>query len=289
MVDTPTQNYATLNPLFPTVGGFGFTPTEANLRLTLSTGANAFYGEKGMQVPSTGKWYWDCTVVTRDPAAGAWILLGIIASNLDLAVNTWLGSYNGGYDYANTGNKEANTSSVAYGATYTNGDVIGVAFDVDAATLTFYKNGVSQGLAFSSVTTASGFCPAFQIYRSAGTAQDIAPNFGQRPFTYTPPTGFKALCTANEAITAPTASGTFAGTLNADGPFVWIGGVPSTLTINSNAVTFGTHADKTAGGFKLRTASASYNNTGSNTWSATFASPSTNSAFAHPQPAQGNP
>jgi hypothetical protein len=115
-------------------------------------------------------------------------------------------------------------------------------------------------------------------------------NFGQRPFAYTPPTGFKPLCTANlQPPVAPTASGSFTGNGAVDGPFVWIGGVPTTLTINGNAVTFGTHADKTAGGFKLRTSSASYNTAGSNTWTATFASPSTKSAFSVPQTAQGNP
>jgi hypothetical protein len=94
-------------------------------------------------------------------------------------------------------------------------------------------------------------------------------NFGQRPFSYTPPTGFKALNTANLASTAVSTSGTFTGNASADGPFVWTNGNPATLTINGNAVTFGTHADKTAGGFKLRSSSSSYNASGSNTWTAT--------------------
>ena len=51
---------------------------------------------------------------------------------------------------------------------------------------------------------------------------------------------------------------------------VWMNGVPKTLTINGNSVTFGTHADKLATGFKLRTSSASYNAAGTNTWTATI-------------------
>lgn len=84
-----------------------------------------------------------------------------------------------------------------------------------------------------------------------------------------------------------TVSGSFTGDAAADGPFVWMNGVPLTLTINSNAVTFGTHADKTAGGFKLRTSSASYNTAGSNTWTATITSDVKN-LFKY-RNAQGNP
>lgn len=52
----------------------------------------------------------------------------------------------------------------------------------------------------------------------------------------------------------------------------------------ANAVTFGTHADKTAFGFKLRTASSSYNNTGSNTYSITSTGAKRKYSLA-----QGNP
>jgi hypothetical protein len=62
---------------------------------------------------------------------------------------------------------------------------------------------------------------------------------------------------------------------------VWLGGAPETLTINGNAVTFGVHADRLANGFKVRSAAAAYNNSGTNTWSATYLTPATNSAFKH--------
>ena len=41
------------------------------------------------------------------------------------------------------------------------------------------------------------------------------------------------------------------------------------MTINGNSVTFGTNADHLANGFKVRSASASYNAAGSNTYSIT--------------------
>lgn len=114
-------------------------------------------------------------------------------------------------------------------------------------------------------------------------------NFGQRPWQSTGPTGGqKALHTGNLTNTTPITSGSFTGNVSADGPPIWCNGTPETLTINGNAVTWGTHADKTAGGFKLRTSSASYNSSGSNTWTATYLSPSSKSAFKY-QLAKANP
>jgi hypothetical protein len=70
-------------------------------------------------------------------------------------------------------------------------DVIGIALDLDAGTLVFYKNGVSQGTAYSSLSGT--FKPAFGAYQ---TCKGIA-NFGQRQWAYAAPAGFKALCTTN--------------------------------------------------------------------------------------------
>ena len=52
-------------------------------------------------------------------------------------------------------------------------------------------------------------------------------------------------------------------------PFIYLNGVPAAMTINGNAVTFGTNADHLANGFKVRSSSASYNASGSNTYSIT--------------------
>jgi hypothetical protein len=69
-----------------------------------------------------------------------------------------------------------------------------VALDLDAGTLVFYKNGVSQGTAFSSLSGT--FLPAISMYVSSGSmTTDL--NFGQKAFTYTPPSGFKSLNTYN--------------------------------------------------------------------------------------------
>ena len=110
-------------------------------------------------------------------------------------------------------------------------------------------------------------------------------NAGQRAFAYTAPSGFKALCTANLPGTTITTSGTYTGNGVADGPFVYLNGVPTAMTIGGNAVTFGTHADKLSNGFKIRTTSTTYNQN-ANTYS--YSITTTGAAFKYSR-AQPNP
>ena len=137
-------------------------------------------------------------------------------------------------------------------------------FKMTAAGALSYKNVTDAGSWTSIATGLTGNRWPYSVTQAASW------NFGQQPLPEALDTGFLALCQQNLTSEVVTVSGSFTGNLNADGPFVWLNGVPKTLTINGNGVTFGTHADKTAGGFKLRTASSSYNNTGSNTYTATI-------------------
>ena len=61
---------------------------------------------------------------------------------------------------------------------------------MDNGTITFYKNGVSQGQAFSGISGT--YAPAVTSGTSVGTAQCHA-NFGQKPFKFPPPDGFQPL------------------------------------------------------------------------------------------------
>jgi len=135
---------------------------------------------------SSGKWYWEGTLNAIGGAA--YIGAGTAAASLTVnigASNTW--------GYVNSGNKQSgNTAEVSYGSSYTTGDVIGVAFDADNGTLTFYKNGVSQGQAYSGLTSGPYF---FMVTGYNGTIW--AANFGQKPFKFPPPEGFQPLTLAN--------------------------------------------------------------------------------------------
>jgi len=99
--------------------------------------------------------------------------------------------------YYRAGDVYINGSVSFTGSSYTNNDVIGVAVDMDALTIRFYKNNTAQGSGTSSLSAMTGpFVPAIVHLSGSGSAVAVA-NFGQRAFAYTAPSGFKALCTQN--------------------------------------------------------------------------------------------
>ena len=188
---TDRGNYCTLNPLNTAVAT---NLSNGNLRHT-ATVAN-WASAHGTIAASSGKWYWE---VALGATSANGTVIGISAlPRVFVGGGQELGQYADGYGYYITnGQKRNNAVGSAYGATAVAGDVIGVAFDASAGTLTFYKNNASQGVAFSGLS--GEFAPSISIY-DAGQYSDL--NFGQRPFTYTPPAGFKALHTGNLAAPA---------------------------------------------------------------------------------------
>jgi len=264
LVDSPT-NYGTHTGVGAEVRGNYCTWSPLDLSATTlangnlqASGANDFGSVNGTIAVSSGKYYWE---VTASASNGDMIGLWSTSSRATSYPGATADSY--GYNQIN-GYKYNNGSASAYGATFSSGDVIGVALNMDAGTLVFYKNGVSQGTAFSSLT--GSFRPSVRAGYTGNPSTGTFANFGQRAFAYTAPSGFKALCTQNLPEGTITTSGSFTGNANADGPVVYLNGVPTAMTINSNAVTFATHADKLSNGFKLRTSSSSYNTAGSNTY-----------------------
>jgi hypothetical protein len=191
MTDVPTltsataANYCVINPLDKGNTPSRLTISNGNLTATWDTTAGSCASLASVAV-SSGKWYWEATFVSGNYGTAGILKVG------DSKLN-YIGSTSGGYSYANDGNKVNNGSFTAYGASYTSGDVIGIALDLTAGTLVFYKNGVSQGTAFSGISGL--YQPALSDVAFAALVYTL--NFGQRPFTYTPPTGFVALNTFN--------------------------------------------------------------------------------------------
>jgi hypothetical protein len=182
LTDTPTNNYSVLTPL----DQVSTTLADANLSLTLGAGSTSVVSSSvGIQA---GKKYVE---FTYGVGTSNIILIGVTPADQFSALFTAIGV---GY-YGYNGNKYVSGVSSAYGATFTTGDVIGIALDADSGTVTFYKNNVSQGLITLPVSS-SGWRFSFQNGTGSGTQVGYV-NFGQRPFTYTPPTGFTSLCTAN--------------------------------------------------------------------------------------------
>jgi hypothetical protein len=192
MTDVPTltsattANYAVLNPLVSLT--FGATLTNGNLNFVGVAAGQHVIAQSTAAMPS-GKWYAEFTLTAF---GGANPQVGIIDVSTNVyTANPFIGSFALGYAYVANAQKYNNNTATAYGATYTTNDVIGVAFDTSTGTLEFFKNGTSQGNAYTGITGNYAF--VVDAYNSGSWAA----NFGQRPFSYAPPTGFVALNTFN--------------------------------------------------------------------------------------------
>jgi hypothetical protein len=198
LVDTPTNgsqvdtgaggevvgNYATLNPLDK---GTSQTLSNGNLDpTTASTIDNNCPSTIGV---SSGKWYFELTINNIGTTGGGEYAIGL---GKDLARNIVIGDNATSWAYASNGNIRTSSANSSYGSSYTTGDVLGAAFDADNGTLTFYKNGISQGTAATGISSG----PYFFLVGTYGDTSSRSANFGQRAFAY-PLSGFKALCTTN--------------------------------------------------------------------------------------------
>jgi hypothetical protein len=183
-------NYCTLNPLDN--GGL----TLANGNLDFSRATASWVSSRSTFGVSSGKWYWEVTLSTgNDCMAG-------ISKN-DAALSSYFANVANGWAYnAQNGQKYNNGAGSAYGDSWVGGnDTVGVAFDADAGSIYFYKNGIVQNSGTAAFTglTSGPYFPSVALY---GTSTAFI-NFGQRAFAYqTPGTNrpastYKALCTTN--------------------------------------------------------------------------------------------
>jgi hypothetical protein len=147
------------------------------------SGYTAYSSATGSLGVSSGKWYFEFVAQLN-------AMSGITGTpNGSFYPGEASNSY--AWDSANT-IKYNNNTGASYGSATSAGDIVGVAFDLDSGSITFYKNNVSQGTAYTF--TPSGFY--FPCVRN-GSATNTSVNFGQQPFVYTPPSGFVALNTYN--------------------------------------------------------------------------------------------
>ncbi len=286
LTSTTVANYAVLNPLDKTSAG-----VITNGNLTLAASSTAYGTTTGtIKIPSTGKWYFEAFATNIGPETGSPgrydnLKLGIFGSD---------GTYNiDATDSAAARNFSINIpgtpfSPAGLGGSAT-GDVMMVAYDAATGKLWLgakgsWSGGGSPSAGTTPTTTTAGTIGSYFPWASIYEVSIISINFGQQPFTYTPPSGFLPLNAFNITAGTVTTSGTFTGNASTDGPMVWLNGTPTAMTINGNAVVFGTQADKLANGFKVRSSSASYNTAGSNTYVAT-----TVGAVFKYEDAQGNP
>jgi hypothetical protein len=243
LVDSPTQygtdtgaggevrgNYGTLNPLKQT----GASLTNGNLQFTKSGGAGAsLFTIHPTFFVSSGKWYFEVTPTAINTNGS---LVGIVGTDVALATYTSLASMTGNiWAYRADAYKVNNGSSASYGNTWTTNDVVGVAIDMDNGKIWWSKNGTWQASGDpaagtnAAYTNVSGSVGPLLIDQGISGTFDGSINSGQRPFAYTAPSGFKALCTTN--LPTPTIGAT--STTRADDYFntVLYTGTGSSLSV----------------------------------------------------------
>jgi len=170
------KTYATWNP---SDKGANITLSSGNLHATNTVASWA--AVRSTIGVSSGKWYWE-VLYTADPSAA---IFGV--ANGSATLTNYVGSDANGWGYyAPDGSKFNNGVNSGYGAAYVAGDTVGVALDMDAGTLIFYKNNTSQGTAFTGLT-GTIYAAVSHMSSTASTA-----NFGATALTYTPPSGYNA-------------------------------------------------------------------------------------------------
>ena len=195
LIDSPTNyeadsgnnggNYCTWNPINK---ASSITTSDGNLKAQLgSTGHVMITGTMGM---TSGKYYWE--VVTNGwNTSNQGPMVGVVGDTHDISTQA------GGSPsilFRAGGERMVDGTTTTGHSTFTAGDVIGVALDLDNNTITWYKNGTQLHQYTSVDASVTAWLPAWKDSDGGGNA---VANWGQRPFSQTVPTGFKTLCTTN--------------------------------------------------------------------------------------------
>ena len=202
MSDTPTDNYPVFSPINKSTN---ITLSDGNL-LASSSGSGDTFPVMATICPESSKWYAEFEMVEADNTV--YVGVGNSSETARIAGATFTNvvvgraaGYQNGVSYrSGTGDIWTGGSSSAYGSTFTTNDIIGVALDADTGSVWFSKNGTFQNSGNPAAGTgaaATGLTGPFCFSMSIYTTDDVRANFGQSAFTYTPPTGFSVLSTAN--------------------------------------------------------------------------------------------
>jgi len=199
--DTPTNNFATLNSVAP-VGSYA----EGNLRYTTST-TDGEWSTSTISISTNGKWYCEVKAISKTAGAGIYYQVGVTKGNASDFTYRAL--------YRSDGAIYVGGSNTATFSSYTDNDIISIAYDSSNRNVTFYKNGNSEGTVTAPSlpsTSDDYFFGASSL--SGGNTFITEWNFGNAPFTissgnsdangygnfeYAVPSGYYSLCTKNLA------------------------------------------------------------------------------------------
>jgi hypothetical protein len=179
-----------------------WNPSDKSTRLALSggnlivthTGNNAWGGVRATTSKASGKWYWEVKVDTDIPNTGIRIGIGTSAVSLSSGV----GDDVNGYGYNGACGKKYHSSNANYGASYTTGDIISVALDLDAGKIWWSKNNAWQASGDPAAGTNeaySGISGTFFPMQSTACHGDVlTARFSEVDQTYSAPSGFSPIC-----------------------------------------------------------------------------------------------
>ena len=227
--DTPTNNFATLNPNWKSRLANDGTFSEGNTVRNFSTSTDRGYGFSTIGVTS-GKWYWEVKVTDITRATYGVGYDSVASFTSPFYDNS---PSNGFGHYASSTSLNYDNTSTAYATALSNNDIAMIALDMDNHLCWFGKNGtwfnsatqseIENGTATNDATTAMGTQqnlnsgePVFPFVAdlSSTGASGFQVNFGNPSFSissgntddngygnfeYAPPTGYLALCTQNLA------------------------------------------------------------------------------------------
>ena len=202
MLDSPTNNFCTMNPNSPNTQVL----SQGNLHSTGNTGRSAV-ATQGM---TTGKWYWEFywTGGNNEVRIGA----------TDDVSN---GGYGGGiHAYSWTGNianyLSGGNTNISCSPSMSENSIIGWAWDADIGELKAFVNGTAVNSGAAIVTGFTGYtlhphggqgASGYNIFynfgqdstfhNTKGSSGSYADSNGIGDFYYEPPTDFLALCTSN--------------------------------------------------------------------------------------------
>jgi hypothetical protein len=214
-IDCPNNNFATL---LQQASDSSMTFSNGNLQISCPDDNQFHHGISTIAIPTSGKWYVESACISQNVSAshnfGLWRVDVLNPSQrVNGSVSGAMYYYSGEVHYAGPPSnaiRQFSATQVQSSVTSATGDVIGIAFDVDGGTVAFYKNGTQLGTTVTNSypansTLSFGMMPNGTAWVNFGqggqTGLTLDAASGGR-FKHTPPSGFKALCTANIATPA---------------------------------------------------------------------------------------
>ena len=206
VIDTPTNNFITLNENDKNSN----VPLINGALQTNATATGGHYPVFTTKAIKSGKWYLEWKFLTNDSG-----LPSIMEAqhdsgshNTDSTVGNNTSTVNKrGYGLLpGDGRTSHNGTLASYGSAISSSDTAQCAFDADTGKIYWGKNNTW----FNSGNPETGANPAFSgidmtkewlfTWHVYGNNNNVSVNFGSQGFTYTPPSGFKALCTENLSL-----------------------------------------------------------------------------------------